>query len=56
MILELWRYTDFPGINLASFPEARLWTASGLLTIWTQLREAAGGPSERGAIQGNRAS
>jgi hypothetical protein len=25
-------------------------------TIWTQLREAAGGRSERGAIQGNRAS
>jgi hypothetical protein len=28
----------------------------GLPTIWTQLREAAGGRSERGAIQGNRAS
>jgi len=25
-------------------------------TIWTQLREAAGGRSERGAIEGNRAS
>jgi hypothetical protein len=29
---------------------------SGLPTIWTQLREAADGRSERGAIQGNRAS
>jgi len=29
---------------------------SGLPTIWTQLRDAAGGRSERGAIQGNRAS
>src|SRR5450759_652264 len=28
----------------------------GLPTIWTQLREAAGGHSERAAIQGNRAS
>jgi hypothetical protein len=32
------------------------WITSGLPTIWTRLREAARGRSERAAIQGNRAS
>jgi hypothetical protein len=44
------------GIPLVRIDYTAMLIPSGMPAIWTQLREAAGGRYERGAIQGNRAS